>query len=137
MLTMAGILLLVSPVLIAVGAALSPQRGRGFLVAALGTLAGGSAGLIWAGGLDSGPGVRTQAVFLGLLALYAAVILMPRRLRERNRRLFSTVLPLSFLMLYIAGAMLAISLEKSRVLEAPEAASQSCCTNGSPGGPAL
>lgn len=113
------VLLMACPALILVGAALPPLRGRPFLVAALLLLVLGTGGLYpgapggtfpWSGAAGAGLWVRSLyseawIIFTGLTAIYIAVIVMPSLLHRRSSRLFSTVLPLSFLVLYSAGTV--------------------------------
>lgn len=117
-------LLLVVPLFILIGAILSPPRGRPFLVSALILLGLGTAGLFFA--VPTGEAAarlatgndqllevlkrhqdlafETRGVFVLLLVLYSAVLL-PRVL-VRPGRLFSTVLPLAFMLFYCTGAVL-------------------------------
>lgn len=128
------VLFLLCPALIVVGAALPPLRGRPWLLAALLALGLGTASLFVAmpgGGLeDTALGAANPAaaavlwiyrgliaearlIFIGLTAIYLGVILLPELLRRRDHRLFSTVLPLSFLVLYSAGAVFLIQTADS------------------------
>lgn len=121
------VLFLLCPVFILVGAVLPPFRGRpwllgGLLLLGLGTL---SLYLHWPGA-TAGPGVadpttgtvrwicqslttEARIIFVGLTAIFIAVMMLPAVLRQRDNRLFSTVLPLSFLVLYSAGAIFLIN----------------------------
>lgn len=128
------VLCLLCPALIVVGAALPPLRGRPWLLAALLSLALGTASLFVAmpgGGLEDpalaagnpaagavlwiyrGFTAEARLIFIGLTAIYLAVVLLPELLRRRDNRLFSTVLPLSFLVLYSAGAVFLIQTADS------------------------
>ncbi len=128
------VLFLLCPLLIVVGAALPPLRARPWLLAALLSLGLGTASLFVAmpgGGVeDSAVAVGNPAagavlwiyrsltaearlIFIGLTAIYVGVILLPELLRRRDNRLFSTVLPLSFLVLYSAGAVFLIQTADS------------------------
>jgi len=117
------ILLSTGPMLIAIGALLPPRAGRPFLVAAL-IFLGLETALFFAphpdiprvGAHDSmatptlqqedeGILLETKAMFLGLFGIYAAVLFIPRILHRLESRLFSTALPLSFLVLYSAGTV--------------------------------
>lgn len=116
------VVFLLCPLFILLGAALPPRRGGPYRLAALVVLVLGTASLFFAmpngGTLGSAsansdssqwlyPSLATEAriIFIGLTAIYIAMILLPEILRRRNNRLFSTVLPLSFLLLYSAGAI--------------------------------
>ena len=117
------LLLLISPFLILIGALLSPFRGRPYRLAALFVLSLGTLSLFFAGQ----PQPLTQAtmatepaaaawtyhniipearvIFTGLTLIYIVVLLPPEILRLRENRVFSTVLPLSFLILYAAAGV--------------------------------
>lgn len=57
--------------------------------------------------------MESRIIFAGLSILYLLVILLPELLKLRNSRLFSTVLPLSFLVLYSAGAVFLLQTTES------------------------
>ena len=117
-------LLIICPLLILIGTAMPPLKARPWLLAALLALAVGTGSLfiVFPSARTLGPlvnrnvaaqaglciyeGLATEAkiIFTGLLAIDIAVFFMPDFLRRRDSRLFSTVLPLSFLVLYSAGA---------------------------------
>lgn len=117
-------LLLVAPLFILIGAILSPPKGRPFLISALILLGAGTLSLFFAVptgeaaarlaiGSDEMLGVlkqhqnlaiETRGVFVLLLVLYSAVLLPKVLLRPG--RLFSTMLPLAFLLFYCTGALL-------------------------------
>lgn len=121
---MAVVLLLITPLFIVIGAALSPARGRSWLLAGLFLLALGTGVLLVA--IPTGhaaaqlashdPDVmaalaaheslafEARGIFVMLLILYVSVMLVPRAIHQSGR-LFSTVLPLAFLLLYGAGVM--------------------------------
>lgn len=121
-------LLLVAPVFILIAAALSPPKGRPFMISALILLGLGTASLFFA--VPSGEAAaklaerggaagellsahqnlafETRGIFVMLLILYISVLLVPRVL-HRDGRLFSTVLPLAFLLLYCAGAVVLVN----------------------------
>jgi uncharacterized membrane protein len=121
---MAVVLLLVTPLFIVIGAALPPPRGRSWLLAGLFLLALGTGTLLMAiptghaaaqfaarhpdvqAALAAHESLASEArgIFVMLLILYVSVMLAPRVIHQ-NGRLFSTVLPLSFLLLYGAGVM--------------------------------
>lgn len=128
------VLFLLCPVFIAVGAVLSPCRGRpwllgGLLLLGLGTAslfarlpserpdptvaANPSAGtVLW---ICRSLPLEARIMFVGLTAIYIAVMFLPAILRQRDNRLFSTVLPLSFLVLYSAGAIFLIKTTDAAV----------------------
>jgi hypothetical protein len=119
------VLLLLCPAFILLGAALPPLRGWPWRLAALLLLGIGTAGLFFAipGPQHYDPRLmpnpaagavqwiyrslimEARIIFMGLTAIYVGVILLPEILRRRDNRLFSTVLPLSFLVLYSAGTV--------------------------------
>jgi hypothetical protein len=127
------LLLTICPVLIVVGAVLPPLKGRPWLLAALLVLGVGTGGLFFAtpGGMIPDPSadcspttcavlwiyesLTTEAkiIFAGLTAIYIGVLLMPDLLQRRDSRLFSTVLPVSFLILYLAGAVFLVQTADS------------------------
>jgi hypothetical protein len=124
------VVFLLCPLLILLGAALPPRRGRPYRLAALVVLGLGTASLFFAmpdgGTVDSSSAnsdssqwlchsLATEAriIFIGLTAIYIGMILLPEILRRRNNRLFSTVLPLSFLLLYSAGAIFLVQTADS------------------------
>lgn len=118
------ILLLVTPFFILLGAILRPPQGRPWMLAGLVLLAAGTASLFVA--IPTGhaaaqlasqhPDVQAQVkaheslaleargIFVLLLILYVAVMLVPKATHQ-DGRLFSTVLPLTILVLYCAGAV--------------------------------
>lgn len=122
-------LLLIAPIFIVVGAALSPSKGRAYLIAAMVLLLAGTLSIYVAvetgeaaGRLaERGPGTeqvlenhqsmaeRTQAVFSVLSVIFIALIAVPWVLRKADNRLTTTILPLAFLVLYSAGALLLIN----------------------------
>lgn len=121
-------LFLLSPLLILAGAVLPPQPGWPYRMAGLLALGVGSASLFFAvpcaAGVNHGVPqnedlggvqwicasliVETRMIFIGLTLIYGAVVFVPEILQLRDNRLFSTVLPLSFLVLYMAGALFVI-----------------------------
>ena len=121
---LAVILLLVTPLFISVAAALRPPGGRPWMMASLILLTIGTASLFFA--VPTGrtaaqlasqhPDVQAElkaheslaiearGIFVLVLILYVAVMLVPRATHQETR-LFSTVLPLTILVLYCAGAV--------------------------------
>ena len=122
-------LLLIAPVFIIAGAALKPAKGRSFLLAAMILLLVGTAGVFIA--VETGeaagklaervPGVEqvletheslaesTRVVFSVLSVIFAALLAAPRLLKRPDTRLTTTILPLAFLVLYGAGALLLVN----------------------------
>jgi uncharacterized membrane protein len=122
-------LLLIAPFFIVVGAALTPAKGRPYLIAAMFLLLAGTASIFVA--VETGeaagklaerlPGVeqvienhqslaeRTQAVFSVLSLIFVALIAVPWLLKRPDTRLTTTILPLAFLVLYAAGTLLLIN----------------------------
>jgi len=122
-------LLLIAPIFVLVGAALSPTKGRPYLIAAMVLLLAGTASIYVAvqtgeaaGKLaERSPGIesvlenheslaeRTQAVFSVLSVIFVALIVGPRLLQRADTRLATTILPLAFLIFYGAGALLLVN----------------------------
>lgn len=122
-------LLLIAPIFVVVGAALTPAKGRTYLIAAMGLLLAGTASIFIA--VETGeaagklaertPGMeqilenhqslaeRTQAVFSVLSVIFVALISVPWLAKQADTRLTTTILPLAFLVLYSAGALLLIN----------------------------
>lgn len=122
-------LLLVAPLFIVLGVILSPTRGRPFLMAglllmALGTAStyvavetGEAAGKV----ADRAPEInlvlqqherlaeRTQVAFSVLTLAFAAVLIVPERLRQRWTRGFSTIMPLVLLAFYLTSLVLLVN----------------------------
>jgi uncharacterized membrane protein len=122
-------LLLIAPIFIVVGAVLTPTKGRSYLIAALVLLLVGTAAIFMAvetgeaaGKLaERAPGMeqvletheslaeRTQAVFSVLSVIFLALLAVPWLLKRADTRLTTTILPLAFLVLYSAGALLLVN----------------------------
>lgn len=122
-------LLLIAPIFILVGAVLAPAKGRSYLIAAMVLLLVGTAAIFVA--VETGeaagklaervPGVeqvleaheslaeRTCAVFSVLSVVFLALLAVPRLLKRADTRLTTTILPLAFLVLYGAGALLLVN----------------------------
>jgi uncharacterized membrane protein len=122
-------LLLVVPVFIVLGAALSPFRGRPFLWAGLILMALGTASTFVA--VESGeaagklvertPAInavlqhheqlaeRTEITFTILTIVFAALLTAPMLFRGEQTRAFSTIAPLVFLVFYLAGTVVLIN----------------------------
>ena len=123
------VLLLIAPIFIVVGAALSPGKGRPHLIAAMILLLVGTASTFVAVETgeaarklaDRSPGVeqvlqhhqslaeRTQAAFNVLSLIFVTLVAMPLLLKRADTRLTTTILPLAFLVLYTAGALLLVN----------------------------
>lgn len=122
-------LLLIAPIFVLVGAALSPAKGRPYLIAAMVLLLVGTGSIFVAvetgeaaGKLaERSPGMervlqnheslaeRTQAVFSVLSVVFVALIAGPWLLKRADTRLTTTILPLAFLVLYSAGTLLLVN----------------------------
>ena len=122
-------LLLIAPIFVVVGAALTPAKGRPYLIAAMVLLLAGTASIFIA--VETGeaagqlaertPGMeqilenheslaeRTQAVFSVLSVIFVALVAVPWFLKRAETRLATTILPLAFLVLYSAGALLLVN----------------------------
>jgi hypothetical protein len=131
------ILLLIVPMLIVVGAALPSAKGRFYLLTALLCVVLGTGALFFsfptssmAGAPDNGRAVqlapevldliwKTRVIFSGLLLLYVAIVAIPCILHQQDSRLFTTILPLSFLVLYFAGTIALLSTAEAVALSKP------------------
>ncbi|MGA9964051.1 MAG: DUF2231 domain-containing protein [Terriglobales bacterium] len=122
-------LLLVAPIFIVVGAVLTPAKGRSYLIAAMVLLLVGTAAVFVA--VETGeaagklaertPGMEqvletheslaegTLAVFSVLSVIFLALLAVPWLLNRADTRLTTTILPLAFLVLYSAGALLLVN----------------------------
>lgn len=122
-------LLLLSPLFILIGAVLPAPKGRPYMIAALIVLLLGTvsifiststgqaaAELAERGGkvnavLESHEDLakETQVIFAGLSLILLGIFALPRMLRRKDTRLFSTFLPLAFLALYSVGVVFLIN----------------------------
>lgn len=122
-------LLLVAPVFVLIGAVKAPARARPYLVAAMVLLLLGTAAVFVAvetgeaaGQLaERSPGMaevletheslaeRTRVVFAVLSAVFVVLVAAPRLFRRADTRLTTTLLPVAFLVLYGAGALLLVN----------------------------
>lgn len=122
-------LLLIAPIFVVIGAALSPAKGRPYLIAALFLLLAGTASIYVAVETGEAAGKlaersaginrvlenheslaeRTRAVFSVLSVIFVALIGVPWFVKQADTRLTTTILPLAFLVLYSAGALLLIN----------------------------
>ena len=119
-------LLLVTPLVIIVGALLKPESGRIVLYVALALMLLGTAGTFLAAATGEAAGKlaertpqvdailerheeladATRAVFSGLTIIFAAIVLVPKIFKKLSVRLVTTVLPLVFLLFYGTGVLL-------------------------------
>lgn len=119
------VLLLLCPLFILIGAALSPRQGRPWMSAALLVLLLGTASLFVS--VSSGKAAaelaerreamdavlqsheelasETRTLFTGLSVIFLGVYTLPRVLRRGHSRLLSTLLPLAFLAFYSVGVL--------------------------------
>lgn len=122
-------LLLIAPIFLVVGAALTPAKGRAYLIAAMVLLLVGTGSIFLA--VETGeaaaklaersPGMqsvlenheslaeRTQAVFGVLSVIFVALIAVPWLVKRAETRLTTTILPVAFLVLYSAGVLLLVN----------------------------
>jgi uncharacterized membrane protein len=122
-------LLLIAPIFLVVGAALTPVKGRAYLIAAMVLLLVGTGSIFLA--VETGeaaaklaersPGMqsvlenheslaeRTQAVFGVLSVIFVALIAVPWLVKRAETRLTTTILPVAFLVLYSAGVLLLVN----------------------------
>jgi uncharacterized membrane protein len=122
-------LLLIAPIFIVVGAVLTPAKGRSYLIAAMILLLVGTASIFVA--VETGeaagklaertPAIeqvlethqslaeRTRAVFSVLSIIFFALLAVPWSMKRADTRLTTTILPLAFLVLYSAGALLLVN----------------------------
>lgn len=119
-------LLLVAPLFLIAGALLAPERGRPYLVTALVLMGLGTAGTWMAVATGkaavevTGQGAvvdtviehheelakTTRSVFTALTLVFATILILPAFIGHDRARLFSTTLPLLFLLAYGAGSIL-------------------------------
>lgn len=119
-------LLLIAPVFLLAGAILRPDKGRPYLLAALALMLLGTAGTWVAVSTGKAAGEiaerneqinaaiehhedlaeMTRTVFTALTVIYAAILFLPSVMKAAASRVFSTALPLVFLVAYLAGSVL-------------------------------
>jgi uncharacterized membrane protein len=119
-------LLLVTPLVVIVGALLKPESGHTVLYVALALMLLGTFGTFMAAATGEAAGKlaertpqvdavlerheeladATRAVFSGLTIIFAAIVLAPKIFKKLSVRLVTTVLPLVFLLFYGAGVLL-------------------------------
>jgi uncharacterized membrane protein len=122
-------LLLITPLLVIVGALLTPEKARIVLYTALGLMLMGTLGTFLAAATGEAAGKlaerapqidailerheeladATRAVFAGLTLIFAAIVFAPKVFRNLPGRLVTTALPLVFLLFYGAGMLLLAS----------------------------
>ncbi len=122
-------LLLLSPLFVAISAVLPAPRGRPYMIAAILVLLLGTAGMYVA--MSTGKAaaeiaerenavnavletheslaMETEIVFSVLSVILLGMFLLPRVLRCRETRLFSTLLPLTFLAFYSVGLVFLVN----------------------------
>lgn len=123
------VLLIMSPLFILIGAAMAPLRGRPYMVTALILLLLGTGSMFLAvqtgeaaselaergGGVDAvlysheTLAEETRSIFVALSALFLAIFVLPKLLGRAETRLFSTVIPLSFLLLFSVGIIFLVN----------------------------
>lgn len=123
------VLLLISPLFLIAGAILRPTTGGPYrLISLLLLLFGtGSLFLAMASGEAAGElaerggavnavlehhealAEKTRVIFSGLTVILAAILFLPRLLRRAETRIFSTALPLCFLLLYAVGLLFLVN----------------------------
>jgi uncharacterized membrane protein len=123
------VLLLLSPIFIAISAALPPPRNRPYMLVALLILLLGTGSLFVAASTgedaaelaERGGGVSgvlaaherfasdTQILFSALLFILLSLFAWPRLLRRPETRVTSTVLPLAFLAVYSVGVIFLVN----------------------------
>jgi uncharacterized membrane protein len=122
-------LLSIAPIFVVVGAALTPAKGRPYLIAAMIILLAGTASIFIAVETGEAAGKlaertpamerilenheslaeRTQAVFSVLSVIFVALVAVPWFIKRADTRLTTTILPLAFLVLYGAGGLLLVN----------------------------
>jgi uncharacterized membrane protein len=123
------VLLLLSPLFVLISAALSPPKGRPYMVVALVLLLLGTGSLFVAAASGEaaaklaergGPvdavlefhenlAVEAEIVFSVLTVVLVGIVALPKMLRREQTRLITTWMPLSFLVLYCAGILVVVN----------------------------
>lgn len=123
------VLLLISPLFVAISVTLRPPGGRPYMIAALITLLLGTISVYFAtatgeaaaeladrgGAIDAvltsheALAEETKIVFSVLTFILFGMFLVPRMLHRQEARLFSTFLPLAFLALYSVGIVFLVN----------------------------
>ena len=123
------VLLLLTPLFILISTALSPPKGRPYIMVALIMLLLGTGSLFLAAATGEeaakmaergGPidavlashehlAEETEIVFSVFSAILVGIVALPRMLRREESRLTATMVPLSFLVLYCAGIIFVVN----------------------------
>lgn len=123
------VLLLLSPLFIIISAALSPPKSQPYMIVALIILLLGTGSLYLAGAtgesaaelaerrgsvnsvlaLHQNLASETEVLFAGLSVILLGIVILPRVLCREETRLFTTYLPLCFLVLYSVGALFLVN----------------------------
>ena len=123
------VLLLLSPLLLLISVAVSPSKARPYMLVALLVLLLGTASLFVAvstgeaagelaerGGAINGVlesheelASETRIIFSILSTILLGIVALPIALRRKDSRLFSTLLPVTFLALYSVGAVFLVN----------------------------
>ena len=123
------VLLLLSPILVLISASLSPPKGGRYMIIALIMLLVGTGSLFLAAATGeaaarlaerSGPvqaalmshqdfAAETEVIFTVLSAILVGIVALPRILRRDENRLTTTLMPLSFLVLYCTGILFVVN----------------------------
>ncbi len=127
------VLLLLCPLFILISAVLPPPKGAPYMIAALLVLLLGTASLFVAASTGKAAAklaerggamnavlethedlaAETKIVFSELSVILLGMFLLPRVLRRRETRVFSTALPLTFLALYTVGIVFLVNTAHS------------------------
>ena len=149
------VLLLVAPLFIVIAAILPPPKGRPFMISAQILLGLGTASLFVA--VPTGDAaarlianeataqralqihenlaIEARGIFVMLFILYVWLLIAPKLIR-RDGRLFSTVLPVSFLLLYCAGLVVLVHAAHQGGTLVHESGVHAGAATGSPSSPA-
>lgn len=109
-----GVLLLLIPLLIVLATFL-PYAARGYPLGATLVLLILQTGTLFhpvfaeSGGLI----LESRIIFIGLVSMYVCILILPKVLRQQDRRLFSTAMLLAFLLFYAAGAVIVSGIGSS------------------------
>lgn len=123
------VLLLLTPLLILISTALSPPKGRPYMMVALIMLLLGTGSLFLASATGEaaaklaehgGPvdavlasherlAEETEVVFSVFCVILLGIVALPRMLHREETRLTATMMPLSFLVLYCAGILFVVN----------------------------
>lgn len=111
-----GILLIAIPLLILIATVL-PYASRRYLLDAGMLLLLLQTATLFHPSFGKGGGLilESRIIFVGLVSIYLCILLLPRALRQPDRRLFSTAMLLAFLLFYAAGAVILSGAENSGI----------------------